>query len=633
MRRVILIIMLLFVSGCSNNSANDDQQKPLFVIQVQPVAAFSAVGWFRKVGVVTAAEEVTVSSLVAGRVTNIVKKIGSKVWPDQLVIALQDIGWNTTFGAKRAAANLASAKNNYLQQLLALEKSLFDANIGFSRNQITSESSREDIVKQQERLAKDLRDNDLNISGSNLDLQFNKLQSDLEKAQLDYQTKLDADNQTILNFINSVKLISSDLGALFNDAIQESDDLLGVTPQNEHNNDAFEAILGNKDFYAKAKADKALTEAIAFHDEFKTIIGADINANTMSGLLVSYQKGVVAISNLLFAVETLLNKTEPGWVFDDATYSASKAKFDALQTKSSSISTSITNQLNNIGSFFATYKQSQESLSRSVDSLKQQVELGQKQLADTEYNTQIATDRSKLSLDASSKTIDLTDQSSQYSLEYAQKNNNLALWVLQSTLDQAQIAYDEANFNYVKLDARSPIVGTVTDILVDKGEEVSPGTPLFTIVNPNLLQVELDITAWEKELVVPWQAVRVSQGGVFGKGIVESVSDVADRNFGYKVIVVLTDIGFDIGSSIEVDFAGSVGDNIVIPLNAVSIVDNGRGVVQLWRQWKIIPQSVSLGAMAWEYVIVTEWLVSDDLVILNDTTNFDVETMQIKVSS
>jgi len=50
------------------------------------------------------------------------------------------------------------------------------------------------------------------------------------------------------------------------------------------------------------------------------------------------------------------------------------------------------------------------------------------------------------------------------------------------------------------------------------------------------------------------------------------------------VIVVLTDIGFDIGSSIEVDFAGSVGDNIVIPLNAVSIVDNGRGVVQLWRQ-------------------------------------------------
>jgi len=83
--------------------------------------------------------------------------------------------------------------------------------------------------------------------------------------------------------------------------------------------------------------------------------------------------------------------------------------------------------LNNIGSFFATYKQSQESLSRSVDSLKQQVELGQKQLADTEYNTQIATDRSKLSLDASSKTIDLTDQSSQYSLEYAQKNNNLAL--------------------------------------------------------------------------------------------------------------------------------------------------------------------------------------------------------------
>ncbi len=622
---------MIIVSGCSN-TAKTDIEKPSFIIQVSPAAAFSASWGFRKVGIVTATEEVTVSSLVAGRVTSIVKKIWAKVAIDQLVVKLKDtIGWNT-FGAQKAAVGLQSAQDTYSQQQLALNKALFEAQQGYTKNQIISQSSKEDIAKQQEKLAKDLIDNSLNISGSNLNLQLSKLDSDLAKAKLDYQIKLDTDNQSISNFMNNVKLINTDLGNLFNDAISISDDLLGVTPQKEHSNDSFEAILGNKNFYSKANAAKELLKAIDAYNVFKGIV-TGVNANTMSELLSAYQKGANSISELLFAMEDLLNQTSPWGSFGDSVYESYKTKFDALQSKNSSVGSSITTQLNAMGTFFATYKQNQESLAKSIDSLTQQIELSKKQVGDTEYNVKVAAQRQQLWFDTDIMTLNLGDQSASYTLEFNQKNNAIALDALQNSLEQAQIAYEEAQFNRAKFDIASPIVGTITDILVGQWEEVSPGTPLFTVVNPNLLEVELDITAGEKELVVPWQVVVVNQWGLIGKWIVESVSDVADSNFWYKVIVVLIEGKFDIGSSIEVQFAGSLGDNIVIPLNVVTVVDNGKGVVQVRRKGKAVPQTIGLGAMAGDYVIVTEGLSIEDLVITSDITNFDPEKMQAKITS
>jgi multidrug resistance efflux pump len=50
-------------------------------------------------------------------------------------------------------------------------------------------------------------------------------------------------------------------------------------------------------------------------------------------------------------------------------------------------------------------------------------------------------------------------------------------------LRQAQIALEEANFAAAKLIVRSPIVGEIADVMVDVGQEVSPGIPLVKIVS------------------------------------------------------------------------------------------------------------------------------------------------------
>lgn len=631
-----LVVSSSILSWCGVDVDTDVQWSgdvQQFTLQVAPVASFGMKGWFKKSGIVTTAEQVTVSAQVPWRVTQITGKIWSKTHAWQQIISLEDTAWTVSFAVKRATVGLESAKDLYNQQALGLEKALFDTQIGFERNRITSDTTKTDIAKQQEKLQKDLKDTDLSNPTSNLSLQLDKLNNDLTKAQLDYQTKIDADNQTIQNFINTVKLLWTDLHNLFSDTVEQTDNLLGYTPAKRSANDAFETMLGNKDFFTKAKAEESFRLVIAAYDEFKMLV-SDIHTGSMVPLLQSYQKGVNRINTSLSDTNSLLLMTEPGGTaLPKSQYDTFKLQFDGLKAKASGLWSSITNQINGINSFFATYKQSQESLAKSIDGLKQQVEITTRSLQDAEYNAKLWASRQTIWFDATLQNQELSDRSNIYNAEFSVKNNEIALDNLWNSLNSAQIAYQEASFAREKFNVKSPIQWTVTDILVDKGQEVTPGTPLFTVVNTLLTQVELDITAWEKELIVPWQVVELDQWWFVGKWIIESVSEVADRNFWYKVVVVITEWKFDIWSSVQVSFLWSLGENIIVPLNAVTIVDNGRGVVQLWRWWKLTPVTIGLGSLAGEYVIVTDGLNIDDLIITSDTSNFDPEKMEVRVDT
>lgn len=599
--------------------------------QVSPVARFSMKGWFAKQGIVASAEQVTVSSQVAWRITSISGKIGRKVSPWQTIVSLQDTNGSISFATRKAWVWLESTKDAIQTQKLALEKALYDTTIINEKNKVWSEVAKLDALKQQEKIVRDLENNDLSDTGSSLSLQLKKLQTDLDKAQWDYETKLIADDQTIENFINSVKLIGTDVYNLFTDTINLSDTLLWVTIERSNQNDTYEQILGNKDFYSKQRASDDLLKTIAAFTNFKTLVN-DPNTGTMQPLLRSYSEWLNSINTMLTSINTLLINTEPWWSFAP-TYNTFKAQFDGYKSKASWLGSSITNQLNAINSFFATYQQSQQSLAASIDSLKQQIELSKKSISDVAFNTQLWSDRQLLWLDATLKNQELTDKSVEYATNFALRNNELSLDSLGNSLESAKIAYEEANFARSKFTPTAPIYGTITDILVDRGQEVGPWTPLYTIVNTSLKQVELDITVWEKELIVPWQSVNLTQGWLEGKWVIESVSDIADSSFWYKVIVVITEGNFTIWSSVRINFEWSVGENVVIPLNVVTIVDNGRWVVQTWRNWSLSSTPVGLWAMAGEYVIVTEGLAIDDLVITSDISRFDPATMEIQIKT
>jgi hypothetical protein len=67
-------------------------------------------------------------------------------------------------------------------------------------------------------------------------LQLQTLDSQIAKAQLDYETKLTADDQQLINFTNSAKTILNDTKSLIRDVMDETDKIIGATQERKNAN-------------------------------------------------------------------------------------------------------------------------------------------------------------------------------------------------------------------------------------------------------------------------------------------------------------------------------------------------------------------------------------------------------------
>jgi hypothetical protein len=104
--------------------------------------------------------------------------------------------------------------------------SVRNAELALERAKFSEQNTRADILKQQEKLSYDLNNTNATITGSSTQIQLAKLEQDLEKAELDYQSRLKSDNQTNENLITSAKNIQSDLQIILSDTVDETDKLL-----------------------------------------------------------------------------------------------------------------------------------------------------------------------------------------------------------------------------------------------------------------------------------------------------------------------------------------------------------------------------------------------------------------------
>lgn len=113
---------------------------------------------------------------------------------------------------------MQTAENTYTINEQNLDKQLQDAQIAYQKTLLSSNNSI------------------LGNTDSTANLQVQQLEANLDKARLDYDIKLKADEQTLQNYINTAKNIYSDTNNLLLDVIDQTDKFLGYTTQNQHIN-------------------------------------------------------------------------------------------------------------------------------------------------------------------------------------------------------------------------------------------------------------------------------------------------------------------------------------------------------------------------------------------------------------
>gem|GEM_PF-2597785 len=97
-------------------------------------------------------------------------------------------------------------------------------------------------------------------------------------------------------------------------------------------------------------------------------------------------------------------------------------------------------------------------------------------------------------------------------LANAKANRDLQLSLLQNAINDANVSYADASKNYGKLQIKSPINGFIQEILVDKGQDLSNGSPAIKIAGTE--NNEVIVTADESEIAYlsVGQAVTVRHG-------------------------------------------------------------------------------------------------------------------------
>lgn len=621
--------LVLLLSWCGKPEVIEELVKQPYYLTVQPLTKSDQAGTISKNAKVLGTSEIIITSQVAGRVTAIATDIGANVSNGQTLIRMSDTAGSIRFGLEKTQLAMQSAQNSYDVQKANLEKQIQDAQIALQRSQLAADTTRSDTSKQLEKIDYDLTNVNGSSSGSSTQIQLENLTKQLTKAQLDYQTKLDADSQTLDNFIITAGNINTDIRNLMSDVVTESDKLLWVSDEWRSYNDAYEVYLGAKDFASKNKAENALRELQSLQDDLDTLSTTTITQDNLVSYLSSYNTIISSMNTLIREMKNVFTATIPSSSLSQVSIDSLNTQYNVLATRSSAVASSITAQVNAINSFLATYQQSQQSIAQQVEILKSQISLTQKWLQDAQFNTQLWADRTKTSLDSNLQNSQLSLDSTKLATDFVTNTKDLNLQTIRNQLASAQVALNELNFNAAKYNVASPIRGIVSDVLVDIGQEVSPWTPLARVVS-NTQQVEINMTESELQYLSVWQDVVVSNEYQTGSAVIDTVARVASKDGTFKVIISIIGDGFSVGSFVDVAIP-LYEWNLMVPINAVNIVDVNRGQIKLWDGSGIVLMTVWLGWVFGEMVEVTDQIAPGMMLIVSDVTNYDPSKYQLDI--
>ena len=138
------------------------------------------------------------------------------------------------------------------------------------------------------------------------------------------------------------------------------------------------------------------------------------------------------------------------------------------------------------------------------------------------------------------------------------------------------------------------------------------------------------MTVDEKVYVRLGQDVEVEYKNVKIPGNVSEIGTVADETGNYPVKITINEnADVDIGMFVSVNIPLEQGDSL-IPLNAVTIVDNNRGQIFLWNGSGVETKTVTLGSVYGSKIELSDELPAGTEIIVSDMSRYDPQNMTIQ---
>lgn len=634
MKKFWILIMFLFVlTSCWKEEIVVNEKKD-FIIDTKMISEFNSNHTIEKVWKVDSNQNITLSSQANGRVSRISVRQGDPVLQGQVVAVLSDTVANYWLSLERAKNALDRAEINYDSTKINLDKSVFDSQQAVDRAKSNLDALIKDTAENIKKAQTDLDNTNISLWDSKWALEIQKLVNSIEKAELDYDNKIIADNETLESFKSTVKKEYNSMVIFLWDIIEFSDTLYGVTDLNNDENDKIDTYLWAKNTKQKFDTKKMIREIIDFNNDIYSQINIE-NINTqeeLTSVLDKINTAYTLSKNLLNEVEKTLNFSIASISslsqMDIANYNASVNWYQA------SLQWNYTWFLafdNSVKSFLRTYLNAQESILKSIDLMKKDLEIVKKSYKVNSDLAEVGFNKTIINSDDAIASMEIQLKSAQNTLDNAKKSRDVTLRSLQNAIDEARIGYKTALNEFNKLTITSPINGTISEIMVDAWQEINIGTPMFKIANNLKWEVEISLTDTELKYVKNNSEVEVLIWDKVQSGMITSISNSASTNLWYSAIVSLENNVDVVGNIVKVKIPVSI-DNLLLPVRLIETIWWGQAQIKTFSGGVLENNIVELGQIWGNNIEILPGYDENMMLITSEIKNYDPNKYNLKVN-
>jgi len=465
--------------------------------------------------------------------------------------------------------------NNWIEKLelqYDSTKLSYEKQINSLNNKIVNlKANLDNIIKNKDKNIEDINNNldnlDLNKKDNKSNLELLKIKNLLEEANLNLENQKKSNLQELNTIQKSLEWYYDTLNMWKYDMAQYIDDKLGV--KNKNIDKKYKDYLWIKSTIFKTKVknnflnnilkNKLEIEKKDFTDEEikKYIKLLEENYIYQKDFLNEFEKLVRenSIININFKQEEVDNIVEKINYFQ---WKLERWNKDFIEFKNKALK------------FLDTYKKSIEVVLKKIDNIKKEEKILKNNIESNDKKWNISKDKININFEKNKKEIENNLKVLENNLSTLKKDKDLKLKTILNSIDSWKITKKEAILEYNKLNIKSPINWIIKNIFVNKWQQVSPWTKIFTVINNWKSQIKIYFNKEELKYLKKLMKVFIDYNWKKIDAKLLSFSDIADNNLKYSWIVVFKKDDLNFGEILKIKIP--IKENIkLIPIDLVRL--------------------------------------------------------------
>ena len=633
-----MILSLFLLYSCTWSQENTWSwavEKWNFLIETQTAWNLNNEYALEKSSKIEAASEIVLTSEATWRVENIAVKEGDNVSKWQNLVYLFDNSMNLNTAYKQAILNLDQAKIQYSNQKLALDKNIEDSELALTKLKLNYENTKKNIEQDVIQAKDNLKNSDVNASGSKTSLDVQKIDNSITKMEFELETLKKSNKDKIDSFISNVNREKDNLNNLLVSVINFGEELYAT--KYPVNKPAYYLYLWAENNTKKTRAEQTLQKLINYKkDTFDWIKLVEKDSEILDFITKIEEWYAMMKSFLDDTLEVITSSVSEQNYLPETMLTGYHNQVNGYIQSYTSASAWLVAMRSNVVAFLNTYKDNEASTEKQIDLVRKDKEIALKSYGTSELSSKVAYEKIMISSQDTISNLELQLKSAETTLINAKKTRDITLQNLENAIKAAELNVEKSSIEVSKLVVKSPISAQVASIDVTVGQTYNMWSQMLKLISTSKRELDVYVTSEDLEKIHVWDKVYIKYRWENFEWDVFSKSNVANETLNYKVKVSLNkdihlvwgvaDVSFKLKSKFP-----------LININSVTVLHSQWNKkiweINIFKWWKLDKLEVELWDVYGKFIEIKTPLEKDTEIILNDVSNFDSEKFELKKSS